>query len=250
MVHFKVETHKTNRFKADIEWRTGVFLGYVWSTPEYLVGTAEGIFKCRTIRRMPLETSYDPECVTWLTTSYNTYIKSGAKTNPPQVRFGDIAPSAPEPMVTRGGSHIRRARLYPQDFVTHGYTVGCDGCLHLQNQLGQRRGHNEECRKRMEDCIGEEAAGKDRIERARAREEHSKAKPEGEPQEDAIQLEDGPEQKNEGLREERDDDNMGDIGDSTPYDAVDDLMDEMVDRFDEETALDEGPSHQKDIRIK
>ena len=37
-VHFKLEAEKTKRFKADSEFDTGIFLGYVWNTTEYIVG--------------------------------------------------------------------------------------------------------------------------------------------------------------------------------------------------------------------
>ena len=37
-VHFQLEIEKTKRFKADSEFDTGMFLGYVWNTTEYIVG--------------------------------------------------------------------------------------------------------------------------------------------------------------------------------------------------------------------
>ena len=52
-VHFKLETEKTKRFKADSEFDTGFVLGYVWNTTEYIVGKQGSIYKCRTILRLP-----------------------------------------------------------------------------------------------------------------------------------------------------------------------------------------------------
>ena len=45
-VNFMLETDKGNRHKADSELMSGVFLGYVWRTTEYIVGTKDGIVKC------------------------------------------------------------------------------------------------------------------------------------------------------------------------------------------------------------
>lgn len=57
MVYFKDETNQPHIFKDDFEWGTCVFLGYVWSTLEYSVGTADGVFTCPTIRWMLADTS-------------------------------------------------------------------------------------------------------------------------------------------------------------------------------------------------
>ena len=65
--------------------------------------------------------------------------------------------------------------MTPQDFVKYGYTVGCPGCEQLQLQLDQRRGHTEECRKRIEEEIAKTAEGKARIARATGRIDHKTA---------------------------------------------------------------------------
>ena len=62
-VDFMLEGDKNKLHKADSKLMTGVFLGYIWRSTEYIVGTAEGIYKCRTIRRKNVESSYDPSCV-------------------------------------------------------------------------------------------------------------------------------------------------------------------------------------------
>ena len=60
----------------------------------------------------------------------------------------------------------RRLRLSRDDFVTHGYTAGCGGCVALQRGLGNARNHSEICRDRMEAEIEKTLAGRERKQRA------------------------------------------------------------------------------------
>ena len=66
-----LQVDKSHRHKADSEFMTGVFLGYVWRSTEYIVGNKDGIYKCRTIRRKNVENAYDAKCVEFLNSSYN-----------------------------------------------------------------------------------------------------------------------------------------------------------------------------------
>ena len=45
------------------EWSTGYFVGLNGKTTEYVVATADGVFSCATIRRLPDDEAYDPECI-------------------------------------------------------------------------------------------------------------------------------------------------------------------------------------------
>ena len=51
-----------------------------------------------------------------------------------------------------------------EDFEEHGQTAGCPGCIWLQTQIGPRRGHTEQCRKRMEEELAKTEAGQQRLE--------------------------------------------------------------------------------------
>ena len=79
-IDYILETEKGKQFKADSRVGTGVFLGYVWRTAEYLVGTTYGILRCRTVKRKAEETSYDNSCFEFLNASYDEYILKGAGT--------------------------------------------------------------------------------------------------------------------------------------------------------------------------
>ena len=156
-VDFILEPSKKHMHKADSRVMKGIFLGYEWRTTEYLVGTAEGVFKCRTVRRRAEETSYDPDCVDFLTVTYDGYILKGARTTPlePVVRMA--APDPAREVPVRGRDFAPR-RIYTKlaDYENYGFTEGCKGCVWLQNQIGPRVGHSEACRKRVVAKISED----------------------------------------------------------------------------------------------
>ena len=86
-VDFMLEGDKNKQHKADGKLMTGVFLGYIWRSTEYIVGTSEGVYKCRTIRRKNVESSYDPSCVEYLKATYSDYVLKDAKSSVVATRF-------------------------------------------------------------------------------------------------------------------------------------------------------------------
>ena len=66
------------RHKADSRVGKGILLGYCWRSTEYLVGTSEAIYRCRTVRRKAQELAYDPECSKFLNISFDDYVLKGA----------------------------------------------------------------------------------------------------------------------------------------------------------------------------
>ena len=55
----------------------------------------------------------------------------------------------------------RRIRLRQEDSVEYGNTVGCSECEPIQLESNVRRGHNEECRARMEEDLSKTDRGKE-----------------------------------------------------------------------------------------
>ena len=51
VVDVMLETTKNQRPNSDTQWSKGIFLGYVWRSTEYGVGTKDCVYKCRTVRR-------------------------------------------------------------------------------------------------------------------------------------------------------------------------------------------------------
>ena len=54
-----------------------------------------------------------------------------------------------------------RVRLRPPDFEVHCYTSGCPGCKAILRR-GRPQSHNEECRKCMEEIMGNTEQGRKR----------------------------------------------------------------------------------------
>ena len=129
-VDFILETDETNMHKSNSRVKKGIFFGYLWRSTEYIVGTTDGIYKCRTVRRKPEETPYDPECVKQLRIHYNDYVVKGAKSNPIADFRGLRGPEgeAPVPLCSRG-SVPRRLYTRTSDYERHGVNVGCKGCV-------------------------------------------------------------------------------------------------------------------------
>ena len=88
---------KTERNKLDSHFRDCILLGVVWRSGKFIIGTLEGIFKCRTVKPRPIETAYDPKCIEYIKHGYRDYMLSGPKTKGATAAFADpdvkIAPS-------------------------------------------------------------------------------------------------------------------------------------------------------------
>ena len=169
-----VTGHRTN--KLDSIWAEGVYLGHRTISGESMVGNKDGIFKSRSIRRVPVEDRWH----------YDLLHSLGGtpwKVNPQaeesdQVIQDDvkILPSAtPEVPVEPPHALFREEaprKVYVKTGVLKeiGYTPGCLGCQALQS--GRTRvGHNDQCRKRAVDTMKETILGRERLTAARKRED-------------------------------------------------------------------------------
>ena len=167
-VIWQLPPDKSNRDKLDGDFRDGIFLGVVWRTTEYIIGTPEGIFKCNTVKQRPEEAAYDSSCMNYITASYNDYILDGARTTGATVRFADpkarVGPAIGDIPTRSGAEWIpRRIYLKPNDFLKHGYTEGCKGCTWLRSGLGTRTVHSDECRERLETAFAEDDVDQKRL---------------------------------------------------------------------------------------
>jgi hypothetical protein len=168
-VHFKVATDKAIRNKAESDWQTGFFVGVNGGSTEFLIINENGLFKCRSMRRLEKEKACDEETLKKATKTIDEYIEKGASSTLPGVRGGN-AEHVGVP-ADRDGYAPRRAKLKAEDFAKFGYTIGCKGCTWLQDGVGGRQGHTEECRKRAESEIEKTSDGKDRVRRATDRQD-------------------------------------------------------------------------------
>ena len=106
VVDFIIETDKNNRDKADSRVARGIFLGYAWRSTEYLIGTKEGIYQCRTVKRRSDEVAYDAEFTNYIQTRYDDFVLKGAKTH--------VMIAFPSPA---GGDEMANAPLRGREFV-------------------------------------------------------------------------------------------------------------------------------------
>ena len=96
---------KPNPDKLDGDWRDGIILGVIWKSGENMVGTAEGVFKCRAIKTRPIDNAYDSNCIDYITTSYDDYILKGAESEEAKLRFAvNVTPIAATPILAGGES--------------------------------------------------------------------------------------------------------------------------------------------------
>ena len=89
IIDYILEPFKAHMHKSDTRVMQGVFLGYEWGTTEYIIGTVDGIFKCRTARRRAEQIAYDPECMNYINVTYDDYTLEGARTTP-IVKFAPV----------------------------------------------------------------------------------------------------------------------------------------------------------------
>ena len=133
----------------------------------------EGAFTCSTMRRLQEDKAFDKNVLKDVKVNYREYVTEGASSSPVEVR--PAVPSAPANGPGGARTMPRRARMSQADFDKFGYTAGCPGCEQLQLKLGQRRGHTEECRQRIEAGLAKTDVGQERLAKAKDRLDHQTA---------------------------------------------------------------------------
>ena len=129
-------------------WDQGCFVRVNSRRSEHFIAKDSGSFSSATIRRHQDDNAHDTGIVQEVKTSYRDYVVEGSVSVPVGVRTHAPALSNPDP----GAVPVvpRRARLKPEDFLAHGYKVGCPGCeqFHFKSEIW--RDHTDPCRFRME----------------------------------------------------------------------------------------------------
>ena len=156
-----LKTKDGSRGKLDPRWDTGVFLGVREESNEVVVGTNEGVIKCRTFRRKgSQEERWNRDTILGI---------KGVPWQPnPRVNTFDIRSRIVVPVEQPSEVEVgrmrefarRRWRIEASDLSTHGYTMGCPGCnAHRRGARAVR--HSEICRARIGNALAE--AGDPRI---------------------------------------------------------------------------------------
>ena len=158
---------------------SGHFLGYVDGTNTNLVVNADGVFRCRSILRMPVPDRWSNNVL-----SFQNSVLQPDPLRPGEIRVPvrahvQIDPSSPtDPTSTDGTDEPslrgpQRARLMKSDFQTHSFTVGCRGCDTRRPGRNlppsKLANHSEKCRRSMEEKIRASQSGQSRLDKAHYR---------------------------------------------------------------------------------
>ena len=146
-VMFKYSTDWDRRNTKEADWHTDYFVGVNSRTTRCLIAKGSGIFFGATIRRHQEDKACDAVIVPDVQVDYRDYIMRGSRSIPTEVRVHTAALSHPSP--TAAPAMPRMTRFRQEDFVDHGYTVGCPGCESICLQLNVGRGRTEQSRLRM-----------------------------------------------------------------------------------------------------
>ena len=158
--------------KHHSEYSEGIFLGIGGMSTELLVGTPRGVFRTRDVRALSdTPAKWNCEFVLKFNTPFENYVDPSEQLpdrviiEPGVIAHGELPPDV------ETYTAVRRMRLSPGDFIVHGYTAGCAGCIALRRKTGQSKNYSEECRLRMEQCLTATSEGRSRKEREAGRRE-------------------------------------------------------------------------------
>ena len=171
-VNFRRTAVGSRMAKLDSLWSDGVFLGYRAVSGEIVVGTSDGVYKTRTVKRKPYEHRWAKGNLDFVGgVPWKTSVDQGeVEEVMPAV---DIGMEMPEVEIQRPPADERRPiprRVYikARDIDKYGATINCKGCVAtLRGQGGVP--HTDACRRRLTEEIEKDDGG-DRVKRARQRE--------------------------------------------------------------------------------
>ena len=154
--------------KLDPKFEYGVFLGVIPETGETLVGTAQGVIKTRTLRRLQERNRWQPERIKavkgtpWAPAGDGAEQPVSIKVWVPQQEQSDPV-KEPQFVIAPRRTYMRKT-----DFMKYGMTDGCKGCDMIRRGR-PTQGHSEACRSRMETAMNEDDQDAIRVKRARDR---------------------------------------------------------------------------------
>ena len=136
-----------------------------------LVGTASGVVKARTIKRLPPSERWTGSLLDEALGSEITWNALEDDSGRVGIRAPVLQPHAalPLPPLAPEVRQVRRAPLRRTAFGQFGYADNCPGCAHARAGRRQAVDHSEQWRSRMERILSTTTEGHERLERARDR---------------------------------------------------------------------------------
>ena len=160
--------------KWDDRWGHGIFLGIRPISNEVYVGTAEGVVKCRTIRRRVPDSRWNPEllkCVQGV-----PWEMSPSSDLPSEQQLQPL-PSSEQmqpPEVDDDSKHVRHFKIFRKDILRRqaehgdGFTPNCPGCAAARRGTIPKN-HSPACRARYRGILLQDDRAKLRVEAADSR---------------------------------------------------------------------------------
>ena len=140
----------------DTQASEGVYLGQRTVSGEYLVGSAEGVLRPRTVYRVPLETRWKDNLslVTGLPWKHNAEHEVGEEVmlDAYMPEHSPTPVGSPLPPVTLGGNDEGAEEVLCETKGLRpaangiGWTPGCKGCDSISGKHTTQLAHNEDCR--------------------------------------------------------------------------------------------------------
>ena len=148
--------------KLDSLWSQGVFVGYRSQSSEYMVVNADGAFKTRTIKRLPVEERWEKEPIDdmkwtpWKVKDKADDVKESSGPSAAHEPFIDIrvdkSIDLPLPPKIEEEPMPRRVYLTKGVLDKYGMTDGCLGCT-MSSMGNAGVAHSEECRRRIDKAM-------------------------------------------------------------------------------------------------
>lgn len=137
----------------EIKWKEGIWWVNVHSNQEVLIGTADGVIRAWTVRRLVESRRWDRHGLKG--TPKRPDPKSQGMDAPIRTSVTLADQTAEVGLMRRPPADINRSvYLKGEDLEKYGYTAGCDGCRRPKAGLTGYKHHTTECRKRMETIMG------------------------------------------------------------------------------------------------
>jgi len=150
---FKVKEKKDGIGKLAIRWKDGVYLGVRAASGEVIVGTEEGVFRTRTVKRKPKEERWLQENVgrvvgvPWKT-SKDDEGDGPAREGVIKIDAKVMGEAEEEGVRTSPPLIPRSFTITRGDLVEHGFSEGCPGCNAMLRGK-ERQKHSDACRRRL-----------------------------------------------------------------------------------------------------
>jgi len=143
-------------------WSQGVFLGYSHENNTYVIGNGEKIETSRALMRRPFQNRWNHDEVGKVQST--PWLQWKPEDGPPEVSFEPAAERLQE-FPDRRSIMPRQFYVKKKDLESHGYTVGCEQCNHMQRYGVSRPGvrHTDKCRSRIMAELGRSPEGQIRL---------------------------------------------------------------------------------------